>query len=189
MLAILTKITKHRFFWPLLLIILIVPTFTFLLKPGLYWNMHDDMQMIRQLEMEKCLKDGQIPCRWTPDLGYEYGYPLFNFYPPLPYIVGEFFRTIGFSFMATIKSSTIVLIITSTLAMYLLANSLAGPLGGFLAALFYAYAPYHAVDIYVRGAMNEAWATVFFPLIFYFLIIPCRLPLFYFLPLGVSIGI
>jgi len=126
------------------------------------------MQMIRQLEMEKCLKDGQIPCRWTPDLGYEYGYPLFNFYPPLPYIVGEFFRTIGFSFMATIKSSTIVLIITSTLAMYLLANSLAGPLGGFLAALFYAYAPYHAVDIYVRGAMNEAWATVFFPLIFYF---------------------
>ncbi|MFA6007164.1 MAG: hypothetical protein WC784_00775 [Candidatus Shapirobacteria bacterium] len=168
MLAKLIKLTKKRFFWPLLLIVLVVPTFTFLLKPGLYWNMHDDMQMVRQLEMEKCLKDGQVPCRWTPDLGYEYGYPLFNFYPPLPYIVGQFFRGIGFTFMGAVKSSTIVLIITSTLAMYLLANSLSGPIGGFLAALFYAYVPYHAVDIYVRGAMNEAWATLFFPLIFYF---------------------
>jgi len=37
-----------------------------------------------------------------------------------------------------------------------------------VAALFYTYVPYHALNIYVRGAMNEAWAAVFFPLIFYF---------------------
>lgn len=164
----LAKLFKSRLFWPLFLVALILPTFTFLLKPGLYWNMHDDMQMIRQLEMEKCLKDGQIPCRWTPDLGYNYGYPLFNFYPPLPYFVGQIFRTFGFSFVSTVKLASIVLIITSALAMYLLASNLTGRLGGLLAALFYAYAPYHAVNIYVRGAMNEAWATLFFPLIFYF---------------------
>ena len=146
----------------------IIPTFTFLLKPGLYWNMHDDMQMIRQLEFEKCLKDGQIPCRWTPDLGYNYGYPLFNFYPPLPYVVGQVFRTVGFTYVATIKSTALVLLVVSALAMYLLAKSLTGPIGGFLAALFYTYAPYHAVNIYVRGAMNEAWASLFLPLIFYF---------------------
>ncbi|KKQ31595.1 MAG: hypothetical protein US68_C0002G0022 [Candidatus Shapirobacteria bacterium GW2011_GWE1_38_10] len=159
---------KSRFIWPIILLILIIPTFTFLLKPGLYWNMHDDMQMIRQLEFEKCLKDGQIPCRWTPDLGYNYGYPLFNFYPPAPYVVGQFFRTFGFTYIATVKFTAIVLIVTSSLAMYLLASSLTGPIGGFLAALFYTYAPYHAVNIYVRGAMNEAWASLFLPLIFYF---------------------
>jgi len=164
----LAKLIKSRFIWPILLLILIVPTFTFLLKPGLYWNMHDDMQMIRQLEFEKCLKDGQIPCRWTPDLGYNYGYPLFNFYPPLPYIVGQIFRSLSFSYMTTIKLTTLLLIVVSALAMYLLASSLSGPIGGFLAAIFYSYAPYHAVNIYVRGAMNEAWATAFFPLIFYF---------------------
>ena len=27
------------------------------------------------------------------------------------------------------------------------------------------WAPYHAVDIYVRGAMNESWALVWFPAI------------------------
>lgn len=164
----LARIIKSRIFWPLLLLILIVPTFSFLLKPGLYWNMHDDMQLIRQMEMEKCLSDGQIPCRWTPDLGYNYGYPLFNFYPPLPYLTGQIFRFIGFDYISTVKLNAVLLILSSTFAMYLLASSLAGPPGAFLASLFYAYAPYHAVNIYVRGAMNEAWATLFFPLILYF---------------------
>src|SRR3972149_11191211 len=59
-----------------------------LFTPG-YFNMHDDLQMMRQLEMEKCILDGQIPCRWVPDMGYGFGFPLFNFYPPLPYLVGQ----------------------------------------------------------------------------------------------------
>jgi len=159
---------KSKFIYPLILFVLIIPAFWFLLKPGIYWNMHDDMQLIRQMEMEKCLKDGQIPCRWTPDLGYGYGYPLFNFYPPLPYYVGQVYREIGFSFVETIKYTAILQFVFSAFAMYLLASSLFGPIGGLLSALFYTYAPYHALNIYVRGAMNEAWASVFFPLILYF---------------------
>ena len=161
------KIFNHKLFWLILTFIVIIPSFSFLLKSG-YYNMHDDMQMIRQLEMEKCLKDGQIPCRWTPDLGYGYGYPLFNFYPPMPYLVGQIFRTFGFSFVNSVKATAVVQIILSAFFMYLLASSVFGKKGGFLAAVFYTYAPYHALNIYVRGAMNEAWAAVFFPLIFYF---------------------
>jgi len=163
----LVKLIKNRFFIPVLLFILTIPAFFALLKPG-YYNMHDDMQMIRQLEMEKCLKDGQIPCRWSPDLGYEYGYPLFNFYPPMPYIVGQVYRTFGLSFVTSAKMIAVTQIILSTAFMYLLATEIFGPIGGILSALFYTYAPYHALNIYVRGAYNEAWAAVFFPLIFYF---------------------
>jgi len=159
---------KKKYLFPIILLIFVIPSFLFFLKPGLYWNMHDDMQIIRQLEFEKCLKDGQIPCRWVPDLGYQYGYPLFNFYPPLPYIVGQIFRALNSTFIASIKLTSIVLIIASALAMYLLASNITGPYGGLLASLFYTYVPYHSVNIYIRGAMNEAWATVFFPLIFYF---------------------
>jgi hypothetical protein len=152
----------------ILLIVLIIPTFSFLLKPGMYWNMHDDMQPIRQLSFEKCLLDGQIPCRWSPDPGYGYGYPLFNFYPPMPYIVGQFFRFLSFDFITTIKLTAITQTILAAVFMYILASSIFGKLGGLLSALFYSYAPYHALNIYVRGAMNEAWAAVFFPLILYF---------------------
>jgi len=161
------KIIHHKYFWPILTFILIIPAFSFLFKPG-YYNMHDDMQMIRQLEMEKCLADGQIPCRWTPDLGYGYGYPLFNFYPPMPYMVGQIYRTFGFSFIDSVKATAITQIILSAAFIYLLSSSIFGPIGGFLSSIFYTYAPYHALNIYVRGAMNEAWAAVFFPLIFYF---------------------
>lgn len=152
----------------ILLLVLIIPTFSFLLKPGMYWNMHDDMQPIRQLSFEKCLIDGQIPCRWSPDLGYGYGYPLFNFYPPMPYIVGQLFRILNFDIITSIKLTAVTQIILSALFMYLLSSSIFGKLGGILSALFYTYAPYHALNIYVRGAMNEAWAAVFFPLIFHF---------------------
>lgn len=156
------KFSKHPFF---ILILLIVPSILALLKPG-YYNMHDDMQMIRQLQLEKCLTDGQIPCRWSPDLGYEYGYPLFNFYPPLPYMVGQIFRFLGFSFMWSVKLTAVSQFIASSMGMYLLVAYLSTPTTALLASLFYTYAPYHAVNIYIRGAMNEAWASVFFPLIF-----------------------
>jgi hypothetical protein len=161
------RIKNKLFLNLIILFIAIIPAFFALTKPG-YWNMHDDMQMIRQLEMEKCFKDGQIPCRWTPDLGYEYGYPLFNFYPPMPYLVGQIYRTLGFSYVNTVKMTAITQIVLSALFMYLLASSIFGNIGGILASLFYTYVPYHALNVYVRGAMNEAWAAVFFPLILYF---------------------
>jgi uncharacterized membrane protein len=161
------KILSKRSFWFILSFIFTIPAFSFLLKSG-YYNMHDDMQMIRQLEMEKCLNDGQIPCRWTPDLGYGYGYPLFNFYPPVPYIVGQVYRTLGFSFVNSIKATAVTQIILSSIFMFILASSVFTPAAGFLASVFYTYVPYHALNIYIRGAMNEAWAAVFFPLVFYF---------------------
>lgn len=166
--SLLQKIIKHKLFIPGLLFILIIPAYIFLLRPGIYWNMHDDMQLIRQLEFEKCLYDGQIPCRWTPDLGYGYGYPLFNFYPPFPYIVGQVFRFAGLSFVTAVKYTAVLQILFSAIFMYILSSSLFGPVGGLISGLFYTYAPYHALDIYVRGAMDEAWAAVFFPLILYF---------------------
>ena len=96
-LILLQKFINSRYFFPVVLLILIIPTFSFLLQPGMYWNMHDDMQMIRQFEMEKCFQDRQIPCRWAPDVGYGYGLPLFNYYPPLPYLIGQTFRFLELS--------------------------------------------------------------------------------------------
>ncbi len=132
-----------------------------------YFPMHDDLQLMRQIEMEKCFNDGQIPCRWVPDMGYGFGYPLFNFYPPLPYLIGQVIRWLGFSFTETVRGLFILSLVFSGVAMYFLSKEFFGRLGGVLSAVFYIWAPYHAVDIYVRGAMNESWALVWFPLIFW----------------------
>lgn len=132
-----------------------------------YFNMHDDLQVMRQLEMEKCFKDGQIPCRWVPDMGYGFGYPLFNFYPPLPYLVGQGIRLFGIGFIDTVKILFILSFVASGLTMYFLAKEFFGRFAALVATVFYVWAPYHAVDVYVRGAMNEAWALIWFPLILY----------------------
>lgn len=130
-----------------------------------YFNMHDDLQMMRQLEMEKCILDGQIPCRWVPDMGYGFGFPLFNFYPPLPYLVGQGIRALGYDFVSSAKGIFVVAFVASGISMYYLGKQFFGRLGGILSAGFYVWAPYHALDVYVRGAANESWAMVFFPLI------------------------
>lgn len=161
----LQKIISHSNFWPLVVVIFFALLAGRTLLPAGYFNMHDDLQMMRQLEMEKCFLDLQIPCRWVPDMGYGFGFPLFNFYPPLPYLIGEIYRVIGFSFVVTVKITFILSFIISGITMYFLGKEFFGKVGGILSSVFYVWAPYHSVDVFVRGAMNEAWALAWFPLI------------------------
>ncbi|MEK7090889.1 MAG: hypothetical protein AAB887_00090, partial [Patescibacteria group bacterium] len=150
----------------LLLVLLVLPAFAPLLQQG-YFSMHDDMQSIRQMKMDQCLADLQFPCRWSLDLGYGYGYPLFSYYPPLPYLIGQPFRWLGFQYIDVVKIVGILGFMATASFMYLLGKEFWGRLGGLVAAAFYTYAPYHSVDFYVRGAMNEFWALALFPIIFW----------------------
>src|SRR3989344_1331151 len=134
--------------------------------PG-FFPMHDDTQVARVFEMNKSLSDGMFPVRWVSDLGYGYGYPIFNFYAPLAYYIGGFINYLGFDSLISTKIMMILGIFLAGVFMYVLASRLFGKIGGIIAALFYVYAPYHAVDIYVRGDVAEFWAYAFIPLLFY----------------------
>lgn len=150
----------------IVLVLLVLPAFALLFQPG-YFSMHDDLQAMRQLQLNKCFEDGQIPCRWVPDLGYGFGYPLFNYYPSLPYLVGQIYHWLGFSYLDIVKALGVTAFIITAIFMYLLGREFWGRLGGFVSAAFYTYAPYHSVDFWVRGAVNEFWAMAFYPAIFY----------------------
>ena len=150
----------------LILALLVFPAVTWLIQPG-YFPIHDDLQTVRQLELDKCFSDHQIPCRWVLDLGYGFGYPLFNYYPQLPYLIGQPFRWLGFAYVDVVKIVGVLGFAFCAFNMYLLGREFWGRNGGLLSSLVYTYAPYHSVDFYVRGAMNEFWAMAFFPAIFY----------------------
>lgn len=158
----------NKFIWFVLIIIFIIPTIWNLLKPG-YFPMQDDLQAFRVQQLDKCLEDFQIPCRWIPDAGYGYGYPQFNYYPPLPYYVGAFLHRVGFQYIDSVKILFVAGYIFSALVMFVLVSTLLNNWSGFVAALLYSYIPYKAVEVYVRGALSEFWAQIFFPLIFYFI--------------------
>ena len=128
-----------------------------------YFSHHDDVQVIRLNQMDKCIKDGQFPCRWVPDLGGLYGYPLFNYYAPLPYYFGEIIYLFANNFIFSAKIMFAFSFVGSYIFMYLLASKFWGKMGGAVSAIFYSFAPYHAVDFYVRGAMGEMWGLMLFP--------------------------
>lgn len=149
------------------IIVLIFSSFAVLpfLHSG-FFPMHDDTQVARVFEMAKSLSSGMFPVRWTMDLGYGFGYPIFNFYDPLPYYIGGLIEMIGLNALLATKLMMVVGIMLSGVSMYLLAKEFWGKAGGILSALFYMYAPYHALDIYVRGDVAEFWAFAFVPLVF-----------------------
>lgn len=130
-----------------------------------FFPMHDDTQVGRVIAMGRALRNGQFPVRWVSDLGYGYGYPIFNFYGPLPYYVGGSFYALGLSGLTATKIMFIMGLMLAGFAMYAFVASVAGRVAGMTAAILYSYAPYHAVEAYVRGAVGEQWVLMFIPLI------------------------
>lgn len=147
----------------LAVVVLTIPVLLPLTKPG-FFPTQDYIYVARVYEMVKAISDGQFPVRWVGD--FRYGEPLFNYYAPLSYYAGALVKVLGFSYLETVKILFGLGFVLSGAAMFFLARKFFGNTGGFLASIFYIYAPYHSVDVYVRGALSESWALIFFPLIF-----------------------
>lgn len=152
----------------LALLILIILSF-FSIKTILirgYFPMHDDTQPSRVYEMGNALKDGMFPVRWSENLGYGYGYPIFNFYAPFAYYIGAFFNIVGFDAISATKIMMGIAMVLAGIFMYYLAREFWGEEGGLISGLLYVYAPYHALNLYVRGDVSELYAYSFIPLVF-----------------------
>jgi hypothetical protein len=150
----------------LFIVLLTVPAVWQIVTPG-FFPMHDDVQVARVQQMFMALKSGQFPVRWVPDLGYGYGYPIFNFYNPLPYYFGSAFMFMGFGALAATKLMFIFPVILSGISMFIFSKLFLSDFASGIAGLLYVYAPYHAVQIYVRGAVAEYWAYAILPLVFW----------------------
>lgn len=157
------KLRNLLIFIPIILSLL---TWYRLARPG-YFSMQDDMQVFRLQQYDKCVQDNQFPCRYVPDGGLGYGYPLYNYYSPLPYAIAEVFHLLGFSYINSIKAVFILCNILAGLGMFLFARIYWGNLGGLVSSILYLFAPYRAIDGYVRGALAELLALSLFPFIFW----------------------
>ena len=158
--------TKKWLFLIFLLAVGFILTHRFFFMSGDF-NTHDGVHFIRLYNLEKIFKEGQFPPRWLPDLGKGYGYPFFNFYPPLAYFAGLVFRLLGASFTFANKLSFGLAGLIGLGGMFFLAKNFFGFWGGAGAALFWLFLPYRAVDLYVRGSLAEYWGLNLLPVVFY----------------------
>jgi len=151
----------------ILLVIITLPAW-FVLLNNLNPSMHDDQHIARLFLLDQGIKQGYLFPRWVDLLGFGFGYPLFNFYPPFIYYFAEAFHLIGFSLIWSIKLMIISGFVLAAGGIYVFVKNILGRLSAFLAATLYTYFFYHAITVYIRGALAEffsfatfAWMMVF----------------------------
>lgn len=155
------KIIANYFALPFLILIFLASSY-YLLQSGFFY-VHDFTIAARIAEMARAISSGHIPVRWSANFGYGFGMPLFNFYAPLPYVVGSIFYLLGFSLVGSIKFLYLLINFITLLGAFKLGKKLAGNWGGIILAVAFTLAPYRALNIFVRGALSEVFAIAFFP--------------------------
>jgi hypothetical protein len=163
---------RHRS-WPFLaavILIALVAAWPAVSQPGLLNTRGggDSPFLLQRLhQLVTAVADGHFPARWMPDANYGYGYPFYNFYAPLSLYIATVFRELGFSFVRAIHMAHIAGFVVAGLGMYALGrNWLGSRWAGVLAAAAYTLAPFHMVNVYVRGdSLAEFWAMAFYPLV------------------------
>lgn len=130
-----------------------------------YFPMHDDTQIARIISMGNALRESQFPVRLVDGLGYGYGYPIFNFYSPLPYYVGGALYAIGVDAITSTKIMFLLPIFLGASFLFMFLQPVYGITASIVGSLLFSYAPYHAVQIFIRGSVGEYWAISFVPLL------------------------
>ncbi|MFN4293250.1 MAG: hypothetical protein ACK4JD_03875 [Thermoflexales bacterium] len=150
--------------------------------------------LIRTYELAENLRAGVFPARWMSHAAFGLGYPFFNFYAALPYYLAAGLNVLGMDLLSAIKLTQTLGMFAAAGAIALLAGDLQrgsrrqksgsfqtqgaahsarnaqsapiAPWGAVLVGAAYALAPFHLVNIYVRGdSLSEFWAFVWYPLI------------------------
>lgn len=150
---------------PVIALVTILATSWALFHPS-FFRVHDYVHATRVVEMLRGLQEGQLPVRWSSNLGYGYGMPLFQFYAPLPFLVGAGMFWLQLDMILVLKALYLLCNVLTFTGMYWLGRMLFGRAGGVLSAIAFTMAPYRSVNLYVRGALSEAWAMMALPWVF-----------------------
>lgn len=156
--------------WTAVLVLALLAAWPAVAEPGLLNTRGggDSPFLLQRLhQLETAVVQGHFPVRWMPDAAYGHGYPFYNYYAPLSIYIAAFFRLLGFSFVSAIHLAQVAGFVVAAGGMFVLARRWWGtPWAGLLAAVAYTAAPFHMVNVYVRGdSLAEFWAMAFYPLV------------------------
>ena len=147
----------------LLILISFLPLIS-IFRKGPYESGDMIIHIIRTIPFFNSLKEGILIPVWAENLNATYGYPLFLFEYPLPYLISAFYHLLGFSFINSIKLLLITAYVGSGITMFYWLKSEFSRKAAFVGAIFYLFAPYHLVVMHFRSSVGELTALVFLPL-------------------------
>jgi len=122
--------------------------------------------LFRLHQLYSALTQGVFPARWMPDAAFGLGYPFFNYYAALPLYLAAAFKLLGASYVLALKLTHLTGFIFAAIGMYGWMRSIGTTrLAAWTAAAAYTFAPFHLVNVYVRGdSLNEFFAFALYPI-------------------------
>ncbi len=164
----------YRFVYPkkkinllaLVILISILPIIS-IFRQGSYET--GDLSLHTKLAMQffENLQQGVFVPQWIPNHCYRYGCPVYIFLFILPYYFISFFHLFGLSFLASTKLLLMLAFISSGIGMYTWMKDEFGEKSGFVAAMFYLFAPYHLIDLSFRVSIGELVSMAILPFLFF----------------------
>ncbi len=138
-----------------------------LFHPGIFQSHDGEAHVARFAAYTKAFTDWHIPPRWAGNLNAGYGTPVLNFFYPLPGYLGSFLSALGVSFQNSFKILAGLSFLVAPVTFYLWMFAHVSSKAAFAGSLLYGLAPYHFLDLYVRGDIGELFALAIIPLAFW----------------------
>lgn len=147
----------------LLIPLLILLPVLWALLPGGLPNSADGMvHFTRITEIVSSWRDGILIPRWSLNLGFGYGIPVFIFGPPLSYWIGAAYNILGLGPEAAYKAMLVTVLVIGATGSYRLGEALLGVWAGVVAAVAFVYAPNQLFTLFVQGNAPQllAWSLM-----------------------------
>lgn len=127
---------------------------------------HDGLTYpVRAAEWSSLVRtEGTYP-RWAASFYWGFGYPIFNYFPPLAYFLGHLLMLAGLQAPAAIRCIELATFPVAFLGLWRLARLFVLPRAAFVAAIAGMLAPYRMVDVFVRGDLAESLAFALVPFV------------------------
>jgi hypothetical protein len=142
----------------------LLPALLPLLRGHLPWRADGLLHFYRLAQLDRAVAHGLLYPRWLPDLGFGFGFPLFNYYAPFSYYVVLPLTRLGIPVETAVRVSYILALLLLAGGLYWWAARLFGREAGVVAALTAVYAPYLLFDVHHRGVLPEVWGLAWLAL-------------------------
>ncbi len=149
----------------LALLIGVVAAWPFLAYDSLPTATDAELHIFRIAEVGYSLKAGNPYPRWAANFYHGYGYPIFNYYAPLTYHLGNWLTLFHPErAVAGAKAIFVGSALLGAVGAYLLGREFGGRGGGVLGAAVFAFSPYiMLINPHVRGDLAEVLGLAWVP--------------------------